>query len=203
MTINRERFEAWYLAEFWEGSNCGRAMLKKEHCGGYTYAKPQELWKVWQAAQPGDGEPVAWITRPLRGSSKGKAVMCQADHTPNLELWEKPFPVYAAPPAAAHGDEAVRKDFEEWAIKVLGDNPNWRESGDCELAWQSWQSKNLPIDPPTKKDAERYRWFRSNCEDGDLCIARSDGFSLRSVSGDDPDRYIDAAMRAQGDGEVQ
>lgn len=106
MTSNRERFEAWYLAEFWEGSNGGREMLKKEHCGGYTYAKPQELWKVWQAAQPGDGEPVAWITRPLRGSSKGKAVMCQADHTPNLELWEKPFPVYAAPPAAAHGDEA-------------------------------------------------------------------------------------------------
>lgn len=53
MTSNRERFEAWYLAEFWEGSNGGRAMLKKEHCGGYTYAKPQELWKVWQAAQPG------------------------------------------------------------------------------------------------------------------------------------------------------
>lgn len=71
MTSNRERFEAWYLAEFWEGSNCGRAMLKKEHCGGYTYAKPQELWKVWQAA----------------------------------------------PPAAAHGDEAVlllRKLDEQW-----------------------------------------------------------------------------------------
>jgi hypothetical protein len=66
--------------------------------------------------------------------------------------WE--VPVYATPPAAAHGDEAVRKD------------------------------------------AERYRWLRSNCEEGDLCIARSDGFSLRSVSGDDPDRYIDA-MRAQ------
>lgn len=51
-------------------------------------------------------------------------------------------------------------------------------------------------DEAMRKDAERYRWFRSNCEDGDLCIARSDGFSLRSVSGDDPDRYIDA-MRAQ------
>lgn len=50
------------------------------------------------------GEPVAWITRPLRGSSKGKAVICQADHTPNLELWEKPFPVYAT----AHAGELVQ-----------------------------------------------------------------------------------------------
>lgn len=28
--------------------------------------------------------------------------------------------------------------FEAWAEKILGDNPNWRESGDGELASQAW-----------------------------------------------------------------
>ena len=33
-----------------------------------------------------------------------------------------------------------RERFEEWAIRILSDNPTWRESGDCELAWQAWQA---------------------------------------------------------------
>ena len=33
-----------------------------------------------------------------------------------------------------------RDDFEAWALPILGDNPTWRESGDCEIAWQSWQA---------------------------------------------------------------
>ena len=37
------------------------------------------------------------------------------------------------------GDE--REAFEAWAISILGDNPTWRESGDCELAWQAWQAR--------------------------------------------------------------
>jgi hypothetical protein len=50
----------------------------------------------------------------------------------------------------------------------------------------------------TQKDAERYRWFRENCCKGEnLVIAQSDGFSLSSWSGDDPDRYIDAAIQEQ------
>ena len=28
--------------------------------------------------------------------------------------------------------------FEAWAEPILGDNPTWRESGDCELAWRAW-----------------------------------------------------------------
>lgn len=28
--------------------------------------------------------------------------------------------------------------FEEWAKPILGDNPNWRESGDGELARQAY-----------------------------------------------------------------
>lgn len=37
------------------------------------------------------------------------------------------------------GDE--REQFEDWATPILGDNPTWRESGPCELAWQSWQAR--------------------------------------------------------------
>ena len=34
-----------------------------------------------------------------------------------------------------------REQFEAWAVSILGDNPSWRESADCELAWQSWQAR--------------------------------------------------------------
>ena len=33
-----------------------------------------------------------------------------------------------------------REHFEAWAKPILGDNPTWRESADCELAWQAWQA---------------------------------------------------------------
>ena len=33
-----------------------------------------------------------------------------------------------------------RAAFEAWALPILGDNPTWRESGSCELAWQAWQA---------------------------------------------------------------
>jgi hypothetical protein len=33
-----------------------------------------------------------------------------------------------------------RAAFEAWAIGILGDNPTWRESSDCELAWAAWQA---------------------------------------------------------------
>jgi hypothetical protein len=36
--------------------------------------------------------------------------------------------------------EPIREAFEKWAVGILGDNPNWCESGDCELAWQSWRA---------------------------------------------------------------
>jgi hypothetical protein len=36
--------------------------------------------------------------------------------------------------------EPSREAFEKWAVGILGDNPNWCESGDCELAWQSWRA---------------------------------------------------------------
>lgn len=34
-----------------------------------------------------------------------------------------------------------REAFEAWAQPILGDNPTWRESGPCELAWQAWNRR--------------------------------------------------------------
>jgi hypothetical protein len=36
--------------------------------------------------------------------------------------------------------DTSREAFEKWAVDIISDNPNWCESGDCELAWQSWQA---------------------------------------------------------------
>lgn len=118
MTSNRERFEEWYLKEFWEGSNGGRAMLKKEPCGGYTYAKPQELWKVWQAAQPAAGEPIAWMHEdelPERYPYDAMFPFSKVD-------FARMFPVFG-PPAAAHGDEApgTVRVTADWLKKVHRD----------------------------------------------------------------------------------
>lgn len=48
----REQFEAWYLAEYYEGSReCGLEWLSTEPCGDYLYADPALQWKVWQASR--------------------------------------------------------------------------------------------------------------------------------------------------------
>ena len=39
--------------------------------------------------------------------------------------------------------DKMRKTFEALATTILGDNPNWRESGDGELARQAWQAATL------------------------------------------------------------
>jgi hypothetical protein len=41
----------------------------------------------------------------------------------------------------AKGAVDEREEFEKWAVGILGDNPTWRESGPCELAWQAWQAR--------------------------------------------------------------
>lgn len=46
-------------------------------------------------------------------------------------------------------DKAKRERFEAWAITILGDNPTWRESAPCELAWQAWKSAQLPASGPS------------------------------------------------------
>jgi hypothetical protein len=41
--------------------------------------------------------------------------------------------------------EPDRTAFETWAQTILSDNPTWRESADCELAWQTWRkAKETP-----------------------------------------------------------
>ena len=45
-----------------------------------------------------------------------------------------------------------------------------------------------------KRDAERYRWLREQCEKGDLVIARCGTWELESWFSDDPDAAIDAAQ---------
>ena len=34
----------------------------------------------------------------------------------------------------------MSEEFKAAMTPILGDNPNWRESGDGELAWQAWQA---------------------------------------------------------------
>lgn len=48
------------------------------------------------------------------------------------------------------------------------------------------------------KDAERYRWLREKIENDDFLIARVSDWGFTSWSGDDPDRYIDAVLAAEG-----
>lgn len=48
-------------------------------------------------------------------------------------------------------NEQGRAAFEAWSQKILGDNPNWRGSGDCELAWQAWQASTERAAQPQPK----------------------------------------------------
>ena len=48
----REDFEAWYLAEYFEGDkDCGLEWLSTEPCGNYRYERPSTQWKIWQASR--------------------------------------------------------------------------------------------------------------------------------------------------------
>lgn len=44
----REKFETWFLKEFYEGSEACRNWLHRE-ADTYWYAHPQGLWKAWLA----------------------------------------------------------------------------------------------------------------------------------------------------------
>lgn len=47
----REEFEAWYLSEVFGGAEGCRHYLRREPCGGYLHASPQDFWKGWQASR--------------------------------------------------------------------------------------------------------------------------------------------------------
>jgi len=58
---------------------------------------------------------------------------------------------------ATPAGQAERQRFEKWAVSILGDNPTWRESGDCELAWQAWQNSRAALDV---RFADRFRQYK-------------------------------------------
>lgn len=41
-----------------------------------------------------------------------------------------------------------REQFEAWASPILDSNSTWKESGDCELAWQAWQAARAQSSTP-------------------------------------------------------
>jgi predicted nuclease with TOPRIM domain len=50
------------------------------------------------------------------------------------------------PIASGAAPKPNRKAFEAWAEPILGDNPTWKESADCELAWQAWNAAQKETD---------------------------------------------------------
>lgn len=95
--------------------------------------------------------------------------------------------------AAAHGDE-----YEIWSAAQLAPGEGIEDGAEriraliCKPAAHG--------DEVVRKDAERYRWLRA-CGDewGTLCFLDSRG----DVDAEALDEAIDAAMRAQGDGETE
>lgn len=183
MTANdndcRPEFEAWL-------ATCGKSPL--------MWNTSDAMLAAWAAAtraalatQPAAGEPVAWMTRPRIGSHKGREFICEPDVSLNLDNWEKPFPVYATLPAAAHGDS-----FRTWltaempAGTVIGD-PSW---------WAEHILKRIGAaahwDEAVRKDAERYRWLRDYWIGDDPASINMDSANRRGLNA-----AIDAAMRAQ------
>jgi len=50
-------------------------------------------------------------------------------------------------------------DFEEWAKSILGDNPNWKESGDGELARQAYAAGRAAALEDAAKEVEEVHEF--------------------------------------------
>lgn len=216
-----------FLARHAQGAQSVDAQKEISELIGFEF-KPDELQTVngdellrvfWRGAalatQPAAGEPVAWMTRPRKGSYEGREFLCQPDDSLNLDQWEKPFPVftalpaagepvgkvvsfgpklhevawhkgklpplgtelYAAPPASAHGDEAVRKDATEAVMQRA-----------C---------AELPEDWYIEIHLENGSGYATLFNDG---IVVDFGQDFESM-GAQVEAALDAAMRAQGDGE--
>lgn len=86
-------------------------------------------------------------------------------------------------PACAEHDPCV-----PFALQWIGDMKR-------QLAEIAETRDGLQIDiEGLRKDAERYRWFKSKFHDEGLVIAKCTEWSIASWSGDDPDGEIDKAM---------
>lgn len=62
---------------------------------------------------------------------------------------ERGFFTPAVTPEPSAPEPSERAQFEAWAEPILGDTWTWRESGDCELAWQAWQARAAPKPSPS------------------------------------------------------
>lgn len=65
--------------------------------------------------------------------------------------------------------QGSREQFEAWAKAILGDNPNWRESGEGELARQAWQAalaSHQPVGDEDRAEIFRKGWEAGNAAQG-------------------------------------
>jgi len=92
--------------------------------------------------------------------------------------------------------ETVLTDAQCLAIGAFGQSPLKRLAHARAVERATLQSEQVQA---WKKDAERYRWLREQCEKplGGLTICEVGLFDLKPWSGDDPDHFIDAAMEKQ------
>lgn len=75
-----------------------------------------------------EGKVGDWIIRGV----KGEFYPCKPD------IFAMTYEPEGATPAGSREPAEGRAKFEAWARPILGDNPNWKESGNGELAWQAW-----------------------------------------------------------------
>lgn len=97
-------------------------------------------------------------------------------------------PVWRSPADAIHTcsppDKTLEKSHWEGCWATRGHH-------DCAIGRVDRLERELA---ECKRDAERYRWLREQCEKGDLVIARCGTWELESWFSDDPDAAIDAAQ---------
>ncbi|WP_145155498.1 hypothetical protein [Pseudomonas oryzihabitans] len=103
-----ENFEAWHRSVV-----AGDPPHEKYHDGSYVNQHVNRYWTGWQAraalaTQPAGGEPVyQWHDETAWQECNSKREYLHAkDNGIRVRI------LWTAPPAAAHGDEAVRKDAE-------------------------------------------------------------------------------------------
>ncbi|GEM_PF-5759170 len=167
------------------------------------------------ATQPAAGEPVAWIIESPEGCSPCKSI----NHLKHMAEryaaagWSV-TPLYAAPPAAAHGDSLTFSTAQELATAIRQVSA-YEDLGPELIAEEMFKQAGAVEaahgDEAVRKDAERWRY---GAEHGFPDAMRQ----IHPVEGpvywvrdwqqggeqfETAEAAIDAAMRAQGDGEVQ
>ncbi|APQ14715.1 hypothetical protein BJP27_24395 (plasmid) [Pseudomonas oryzihabitans] len=204
------------------------------------------LWVMSQAGEDAIalsrvGEPLAWMTKPLRGSNAGKLCLCDPSEARDPELWATPFPVFAtrrAAAVAAGEPVALSKEAISTIVGMVELCLDRRYCMGMDEGFKSFEpevehdfvkelrafvegaGKSFTAPPAAahgdeavRKDAERYRWLRNPGQDVALVLDKKTGhvpvdergFGGYGIyeyrAGTDLDEAIDAAMRAQGDGE--